>query len=265
MPSGTMIGYAHVAKSFPGSDGARVRAVDGVSLDIAPAEFLAIVGSSGSGKSTLLRLTNRLIEADSGKITIEGKDVGDSDPVMLRRRMGYVFQSGGLFPHMSVADNIGITPRLLGTPPQQISSRVDELLELVRLDPTEHRHRLPHELSGGQRQRVGVARALAASPHIVLMDEPFGALDPLTRDGLGEDYRALHSKLGLTTVMITHDMTEAILLADRIAVMGGGKLLAQGTPAELAGSDDAYVTELLRTPRRQAERLSSLSGPDGAA
>src|SRR4029077_9452837 len=145
-----------------------------------------------------------------------------------------------------------------------ITSRVDELLELIRLDRAQYRDRFPHELSGGQRQRVGVARALAASPKIVLIDEPFGALDPLTRDALGDDYRALHRKLGLTTVMITHDMTEAILLADRIAVMRGGRLLAQGSPSELSVSEDAYVGELLRTPRRQAERLKVLLPRDGA-
>ena len=228
-------------------------------------EFLAIVGGSGSGKTTLLRLANRLIDADAGSITIEGDDVRAADPVALRRRIGYVFQSGGLFPHMSVAANIGITPKLLGTQATEIASRVDELLDLVRLDRAQHRDRFPHELSGGQRQRVGVARALAAKPKIVLMDEPFGALDPLTRDALGDDYRALHDKLGLTTIMITHDMTEAILLADRIAVMRGGRLLAQGTPAELSASDDAYVGELLRTPRRQAERLKMLLPRDGAA
>jgi osmoprotectant transport system ATP-binding protein len=239
--------------------------VDDVSLEVAEGEFLAIVGGSGSGKTTLLRLANRLIEADSGHITIEGADVSAADPVSLRRRIGYVFQSGGLFPHFDVAGNIGITPKLLGTPPQKIAARVDELLDLVRLDRAQYRDRLPHELSGGQRQRVGVARALAARPRIVLMDEPFGALDPLTRDALGDDYRALHRQLGLTTVMITHDMTEAILLADRIAVMRNGRLLAQGTPAELSESDDAYVGELLRTPRRQAERLKVLLPRDGAA
>jgi osmoprotectant transport system ATP-binding protein len=262
MPTPPLIAYAHVGKSF---DGGRVQAVNDVSLDVAEGEFLAIVGGSGSGKTTLLRLANRLIEADSGRIMVEGEDVSAADPIRLRRRIGYVFQNGGLFPHISVAGNIGITPRLLGTPPSEIASRVDELLDLVRLDRRQHRDRLPHELSGGQRQRVGVARALAARPRIVLMDEPFGALDPLTRDALGDDYRALHRKLGLTTVMITHDMTEAILLADRIAVMRTGKLLAQGTPSELSGSDDPYVGELLRTPRRQAERLKVLLPPDRAA
>jgi len=257
-----LISYTDVAKTF---DGGRVVAVDDVSLEVAEGEFLAIVGGSGSGKTTLLRLANRLIEADRGRITVEGEDIGAVDPIGLRRRIGYVFQSGGLFPHISVAGNIGITPKLLGTPSDEIAGRVDELLDLVRLDRAQYRDRLPHELSGGQRQRVGVARALAARPRIVLMDEPFGALDPLTRDALGDDYRALHRKLGLTTVMITHDMTEAILLADRVAVMRGGRLLAKGTPAELSRSGDAYVGELLRTPRRQAERLGVLLPRDGAA
>src|SRR4051794_1592230 len=256
------ITFAHVGKSF---DAGRVRAVDDVTLEVAEGEFLAVVGGSGSGKTTLLRLANRLIEADSGSIEVEGKDVRAADPVSLRRRIGYVFQSGGLFPHISVAGNIGITPKLLRAPAADVSTRVDELLDLVRLDRKQHRDRFPRELSGGQRQRVGVARALAARPRIVLMDEPFGALDPLTRDALGDDYRALHSKLGLTTVMITHDMTEAILLADRVAVMRAGKLLAEGTPATLSASADGYVGELLRTPRRQAERLNALLPRNGAA
>ncbi|MBC9878936.1 ABC transporter ATP-binding protein [Bradyrhizobium sp. INPA01-394B] len=260
MPSKLAISYRNVTRSF-----GTLTAVDDVSLDIAEGGFLAIVGGSGSGKTTLLRLANRLIEADRGTITVEGADVQSIDPVALRRRIGYVFQSGGLFPHLSVADNIGITPKLLGTPATEIAARVDELIELVQLDRTAHRDRLPEALSGGQRQRVGVARALAAKPRIVLMDEPFGALDPLTRDALGEDFRELHRKLGLTTVMITHDMTEAILLADRIAVMRGGKLLAQGTPAELSASSDAYVQDLLRTPRRQVERLNALLPQSGAA
>ena len=158
-----LIAFAHVGKSFDGGRGAKpVLAVDDVSLDVAEGEFLAIVGGSGSGKTTLLRLANRLIDADSGSITVEGEDVRAVDPVSLRRRIGYVFQSGGLFPHMSVAGNIGITPKLLGTPAAEIAARVDELLDLVRLDRAEYRDRFPHELSGGQRQRVGVARALAA-------------------------------------------------------------------------------------------------------
>jgi len=262
MSGAPSIGWEHVGKSF---DGGRLKAVDDVTLEVAEREFLAIVGGSGSGKTTLLRLVNRLIEADSGVIRIDGEDVRALDPVALRRRIGYVFQSGGLVPHFSVAANIGITPKLLRTPAEEIAARVDELLELVRLDRPKHRDRFPHELSGGQRQRVGVARALAAKPRIMLMDEPFGALDPLTRDALGEDYRALHDRLGLTTVMITHDMSEAILLADRVAVMRGGRLLAQGTAAELANSPDAYVGELLGTPRRQSERLAKLLQSGGAA
>jgi osmoprotectant transport system ATP-binding protein len=266
MPHTPLIAYAHVRKSFAGGGAdAGVLAVDDVSLEVGEGEFLAIVGGSGSGKTTLLRLTNRLIEADSGQITIGGEDVRTLDPVSLRRRIGYVFQSGGLFPHLDVAANIGITPRLQGVPAAEIAARSDELLDLVRLDRAQYRDRLPHELSGGQRQRVSVARALAARPRIVLMDEPFGALDPLTRDALGDDYRALHNELQLTTIMITHDMTEAILLADRVAVMRSGRLLAVGTPAELAGSKEPYVTELLQTPRRQAQRLKTLLPEGGAA
>ncbi len=259
MSPAPLIAYSHVGKRFDGGpDRARVVAVDDVSLAVAAGEFLAIVGGSGSGKTTLLRLANRLIDADSGTITIDGDDVRTLDPVRLRRRIGYVFQSGGLFPHLSVAANISITPKLEGVAPAEIAARVDELLDLVRLDRTAHRDRMPAELSGGQRQRVGVARALAARPRIVLMDEPFGALDPLTRDALGDDYRALHDRLELTTIMITHDMTEALLLADRVAVMRSGRLLAEGTPSELSRSSDPYVGELLRSPRRQAERLNAM-------
>jgi osmoprotectant transport system ATP-binding protein len=248
-----MIGFERVAKAFAG-----VRTVDGVSLAVARGELLALVGGSGSGKTTLLRLANRLIEPDAGTIRIDGVDLRDGDAVALRRRIGTVFQSGALFPHLSVAANIGITPKLLGWSPQDIAARVDELLALVRLDAAAYRARLPHELSGGQRQRVALARALAAKPSIVLMDEPFSALDPLTRDALGEDFRTLHDHLGVTTMMITHDITEALLLADRIAVMRDGRILAQGTAAELARSDEAHVIELLQAPRRQARRLASL-------
>ncbi|MEH2510190.1 osmoprotectant transport system ATP-binding protein [Nitrobacteraceae bacterium AZCC 1564] len=248
------IAYEDVCKTF---EQGRVKALNDVSLAVAAGEFLAIVGGSGSGKTTLLRLTNRLLDADSGTVRVHGDDVHKVDPISLRRSIGYVFQSGGLFPHMSIARNIGITPHLLGSPAAEISTRVDELLDLVRLDRAS-RNRLPHELSGGQRQRVSVARALAAQPRIVLLDEPFGALDPLTRNALGEDYRTLHRDLGLTTIMITHDMAEALLLADRVAVMHNGDLIAQGSARELSTSDDSYVRELLDTPRRQADRLQEL-------
>jgi osmoprotectant transport system ATP-binding protein len=257
-----MIAYDRITKSFGGG---RIKAIDDVSLAVQRGELLAIVGGSGSGKTTLLRLTNRLIDADAGAIAIDGRDIQTTDPIALRRGIGMVFQNGGLFPHLTAARNIGITPKLLNWSKTEIAARVDELLELVRLDPAQHRDRFPHELSGGQRQRVGVARALAARPEIVLMDEPFGALDPLTRDALGEDFRALHDRLKLTTVLITHDITEALLLADRIAVMHRGHLLALGTASELAGSRDAYVAELLQTPRRQAQRLGALLPRDGAA
>lgn len=250
------IAYEHVAKSFDG-----VRALEGVSLEVVRGELLAVVGGSGSGKTTLLRLANRLIAPDEGRILIEGRNVGEGDPALLRRRIGMVFQSGALFPHLDVAANVGITPRLSGASKDEIAAAVDELLGLVQLDPAHYRNRMPHELSGGQRQRVGVARALAASPAIVLMDEPFGALDPLTRETLGADYRALHERLGLTTMMVTHDLAEALLLADRIAVMREGRLLAVGDPATLARSDDAYVKELLASPRRHAEKLSAVLKP----
>ena len=266
MPVTPLISYVHVSKRF-GNGGAAdgLVAVDNVSLDIAAGEFLAVVGGSGSGKTTLLRLANRLIDADDGIVMVEGEDVRRLEPVGLRRRIGYVFQSGGLFPHMSIAENIGITPKLLGMPPAEIAARVNELMGLVRLDGGSHGDRLPHELSGGQRQRVGVARALAAKPRIVLMDEPFGALDPLTRDALAEEYRALHRALALTTVMITHDMTEALLLADRIAVLHAGRLLALESPAELSANSEPYVMELLRTPRRRAEQVNALLPGAGVA
>ena len=254
-----LIAFSHVGKRFNS-----LPAVDDVSLAVREGEFVAIVGGSGSGKTTLLRLANRLIAADAGTVRIDGADVASSDPIALRRHIGYAAQGAGLFPHMTVAGNIGITPKLLGWPPTEIAARVDELLQLVRLDPDAHRARFPHELSGGQRQRVGVARALAARPRIVLMDEPFGALDPLTRAALSEEYRALHERFALTTIMVTHDMAEAVLLADRIAVMRGGRLIADGDAAQLAALDDPYVRELLQTPRTQAERLRKLL-PRGAA
>jgi osmoprotectant transport system ATP-binding protein len=248
-----MIAFERVEKAFAG-----VRAVDGVSLAVARGELIAIVGGSGSGKTTLLRLANRLIEPDAGAIRIDGGDIRDGDAVAVRRRIGTVFQSGALFPHLDVAANIGITPKLLGWKPAEIAARVDELLALVRLDAAEYRARLPHELSGGQRQRIALARALAARPEIVLMDEPFAALDPLTRDGLGQDYRRLHDTLRLTTVMITHDMLEALGLADRIVVLQWGAVTADGTPSQLMSNEHAYVRELMQTPRKIAERVGAL-------
>ena len=252
-----MIAWRGVSKSF---DGGRVQAVDAVSLEAPDGGFLAIVGESGSGKSTLVRMLNRLTEPDAGEVLIDGHPVLDGEPHLLRRRIGYVFQAIGLFPHLSVAENIGVTPRLLGWPKDRIAARVSTLLDLVRL-PRDYAGRRPDALSGGQRQRVGIARALAAEPKIMLLDEAFGALDPVTRDGIGRDYRALHDELRLTTVMITHDVLEAVLLADRIAVMQSGRVLAQGAPRELMGEDaPPYVRELMASPRRQAERVAERLG-----
>jgi len=236
-------------------------ALSDVSLTVAAREFLAVVGGSGSGKTTLLRLINRLSDPSDGAIRVRGADVQTLDPITLRRGIGYVFQGIGLFPHLTVAENIAITPRLLGWDSARQQARATELLRLVRLEAN-YATRLPHELSGGERQRVGVARALAARPDIVLMDEPFGALDPLTRDALGQDYRRMHEELGLTSVMITHDVLEALLFADRIVVLQQGQLIADGTPAALITHQHPYVRELMATPRRQAERLGAfLSGP----
>jgi len=251
----TIIIFENVSKSF--GDGRRP-ALDSVSLAVRKGEFRVIIGASGAGKTTLLRLINRLIEPNTGTVQVEGADVRDIDPVALRRRMGYVFQGIGLFPHMTVKENIAVTPKLLGWDKARLKARVDEMLDLIRLDRAQYRDRFPHELSGGERQRVGVARALAAGPHIVLMDEPFGALDPQTRDALAQDYRRLHDELGLTTIMITHDMLEAVLLADGIVVLHDGRVIAGGPPQALLASDSAYVRDLMQTPRRQAERLQAL-------
>jgi osmoprotectant transport system ATP-binding protein len=230
-------------------------ALAGVSLSVAAGEFAALVGGSGSGKTTLLKTINRLIAPDAGSVHVLGDDVAASEPHLLRRRIGYVFQEVGLFPHLTVAENIAITPKLLGWDRKRIEARIANLLGLVDLPP-EIASRAPAALSGGQRQRVGVARALAAEPKLMLMDEPFGALDPLTRDALGADYRALHERLGLTTVMVTHDMAEAVLLADRIVVLREGAIVADGLPADLlAQTRDEGVRALLEAPRRQAERL----------
>jgi osmoprotectant transport system ATP-binding protein len=249
-----MIALEQVSMSYAG---ASVPAVRDISLEVPKGTFFVLIGESGCGKTTTLHLINRLIEPSAGRILVDGTDIQTVDPVMLRRGMGFIFQAIGLFPHLTVAENIGITPRLLGWPNGRIAARVDELLELVSLPSTVYRDRLPASLSGGQRQRVGLARALAARPAIMLMDEPFGALDPLTRDDLSAEYRAIHEALGLTTVLVTHDMTEAFLLADRIGVMREGQIVQVGTPQELldAPADD-FVRALIESPRRRAARLA---------
>lgn len=233
-----------------------VTAVGGVTCAIAPGSFVAMVGASGSGKSTLLKTVNTLVAPTAGRVLFGGEDVSNLKPARLRRRVGYVFQGIGLFPHFSVAENIAIGPRLTGEklPPERIA----ELLALVELDPAMAR-RMPDELSGGQRQRVGVARALAGEPELLIMDEPFGALDPVTRAALGHKVRELHTRLGLTTVMVTHDMAEALLLADRVLVMDKGALVADETPrALLAGAGGDAAQGLVAVPREQAERLAAM-------
>jgi osmoprotectant transport system ATP-binding protein len=234
-------------------------AVDGVSLNVPRGAFIALVGMSGSGKTTVMKTINRLIDPDRGEVRIEGKPVVSVDAPALRRQIGYVFQGAGLFPHLRVGENIAVTPRLLGWSKADIASRVAELLDLVEL-PQAFAARFPAELSGGQQQRVALARALAARPRIVLMDEPFGALDPVTRDNLGNAYRALHETFGLTTIMVTHDMQEAILLADRIVVMKEGRVIADLTPgALLAPQPDPDVASLIAVPLRQAEKVRKIA------
>ena len=230
-------------------------AVDAVSLDIAGGSFVALVGTSGSGKSTLLKTINRLIEPSDGRVAIDGTDVATGPASDLRRRIGYVFQNIGLFPHMTIAENIAIGLRIAG---RAQDARIDDLLDLVDL-PRAIAGRLPDALSGGQRQRVGIARALAPGAKLLLLDEAFGALDPVTRDALGTRIRNLHDRLGLTTILVTHDMAEALLLADRVLVMKAGRIVADATPADLVagkGGNDAQA--LVQVPRAQAERLRAL-------
>lgn len=232
-------------------------ALDGVTFNVREREFFVVLGGSGSGKTTMLRMINRLTAPTAGTVKVGDVDVQALDPILLRRRIGYAIQGVGLFPHMTVAENIAVTPSLLNWDTTRIASRVSELLSLVRLDQG-YTARSPQQLSGGERQRVGMARALAARPEIVLMDEPFAALDPLTRDILGQEYRQLHQTLSLTTVMITHDVLEALSMADRIVVLRAGRIIAEGTPTELVASGNAYVQQLMQAPRRLAERASAL-------
>jgi osmoprotectant transport system ATP-binding protein len=259
--SAIAISLEGVSKSF---DGGRAHAVRNLSLKVEESEFLALVGGSGSGKTTTLKMINRLIAQDAGRISVLGRQTDTLAAHDLRRRIGYVFQGVGLFPHMTVAENVAVTPKLLGWDGGEIAARVTELLELVELPAVEYGARAPHMLSGGQRQRVGFARAIAARASVVLMDEPFGALDSITRATLGESYRRLHDVMGLTTVMVTHDLTEAVMLADRIGVMRDGELIAIDEPGALMRTDNAHVRELFEPPRRQAAALQArLEGARG--
>ena len=246
-----MIEVEHLTRRYGGA-----LAVDGVSFRVERGEILALVGASGSGKTTTLKMINRLVEPDAGRVLLDGRDTTALEPHVLRRSIGYVFQGVGLFPHMSVAENVAVPLRLAGWGRERIEHRVGELLRLVELDP-ELASRAPATLSGGQQQRVGVARALAASGGVLLLDEPFGALDALTRDRIQHTFDALRRRLGLTGVFVTHDVAEALVLADRIGVMRAGRLVQVGTPGELARRPvDEDVARLLDTPRRQARLVA---------
>ncbi|MDP1027400.1 ATP-binding cassette domain-containing protein [Sphingomonas sp. KR1UV-12] len=229
-------------------------AVADVSLAVDGGSFVALVGTSGSGKSTLLKMANRLVEPTRGRVLLGGEDVTRGPAPAVRRRIGYVFQNIGLFPHLTVAENVAIGPRISGQPVPDVA----QLLDLLEL-PRDVAPRMPAELSGGQRQRVGIARALAPGAKLLLLDEAFGALDPVTRDALGQRLRALHDELGLTTILVTHDMAEALLLATRVVVMKAGRVVADETPAALlAGGGGDAAQALVAVPRDQAARLAAV-------
>lgn len=245
----SVIVYDNVCKRFAGS---RDYAVDHVSAGIEEGEFITILGSSGCGKTTLLKLTNRLYEPDSGRILVRGRDIAETDPVALRRSMGYVIQQVGLFPHMTVRDNITAIPALLKWDRSRMEKRAGELLSLVGLDPAGFLDRYPHQLSGGQQQRVGLARALVLDPDILLMDEPFGAIDAITRLRLQNELAGLHKELGKTILFVTHDIHEAFRLGDRVMVMDAGRLLQFGKPGEIADNPaDSFVRSLIESARDQ--------------
>ena len=236
-----------IAVQFEGVSASRGgrRVLEDVSIAIGAGEVVALVGRSGSGKTTLLRLINRLIEPDQGDVIVDGRSTSAWDPIALRRNTGYVIQDAGLFPHMTVASNIAIVPRLLQWPGAKVIARVDELLTMVGLAPATYRDRWPDELSGGERQRVGLARALAADPSLLLMDEPFGALDPITRSELHVEFKRLQAALRRAVVLVTHDMAEAFALGDRVAVLFEGRIVACDTPAVVRTSSDPRVAALV--------------------
>lgn len=249
-----MIAIKQVSKSF---DGERTFAVRDLTLEVHPGETLILLGSSGCGKTTTLKMINRLVELTSGTIEVDGRDILQVDVLGLRRSIGYVFQGIGLFPHMTIAENIAIVPRLLGWSRSRRRNRVHELLELVELDPHQFAGRYPGHLSGGQQQRAGVARALAANPEYLLMDEPFGALDALTRDALQKEVLKLKERLRKTIVFVTHDIFEALTLGDRIAVMHRGQLEQTGTASEMITRPaTAFVSNLFARPAQQLAAFS---------
>lgn len=224
-----------------------VKILDRLNLQIETGETLVLLGESGCGKTTTLNLTNRLIEPSSGEVFVEGKSTADWDAIKLRRRIGYVLQEAGLFPHFTVAQNIALTLRLENWDKEKIRSRVEEMLELVGLNGQKFAARFPQELSGGQRQRVGVARALAADPHILLLDEPFGALDPITRSGLQKEFAGLTRQLGKTAIFVTHDLREALLLGTRVALMEKGRIVSLDTPENFIKSELPLAKMYLET------------------
>jgi osmoprotectant transport system ATP-binding protein len=235
------IAFQDVSKSFGGR-----RVLDGLSLEVADGETVALIGPSGCGKTTALKLVNRLVDPDSGRVIVEGREVSSEDPIALRRRLGYVIQEGGLFPHWDVRGNVEVVPRLLGWDEEKRRARTREVLAMVNLPAEEFAQRRPRQLSGGQRQRVGVARALAADPPVVLMDEPFGALDPIARRALQREFLDWKKRLKKAVLLVTHDMREAFLLADRIAVMDRGRIRQAGTKAELLERPaDEFVREFV--------------------
>ena len=224
-----------------------LRIIDELSLEVARGETIVLLGESGCGKTTLLKIMNRLIEPTGGEVLVEGRPARVWDVIELRRHIGYVLQEGGLFPHLTIRENVGLVPGLLKWEKEKINARVDEVLQLVSLDPSKFAARHPHELSGGQRQRVGVARALAADPAIILLDEPFGALDVLTRTKLQKEFASIVREMGKTAVFVTHDLHEASLLASRIALMEKGRVVFIGTPDEFAASDVPLAKAYLET------------------
>jgi osmoprotectant transport system ATP-binding protein len=242
-----MIRFEAVSKRY----GNGVYAVEDLNLEVTTGELCVLVGPSGGGKTTVLRMVNRLVEPTSGHIVIDGQDIATVDPVELRRRTGYVIQQPGLFPHLKVADNVASVPNMLGWDRARVRSRVDEMLELVGLDPATYAGRYPHELSGGQAQRVGVARALAGDPPVLLMDEPFGAVDPIQRDRLQQEFLRLHAQLHKTVIMVTHDVDEAVRMGDKIAVLSQGGVLEQyENPAELlAHPATPFVSDFIGADR----------------
>jgi len=254
-----MIDLDALTKAFAGSPRP---AVDRLTLSIPAGEVCVLIGPSGCGKTTTMRMINRMIEPDAGTIRVEGRNILHVDPVELRRSIGYVIQQVGLFPHWSIADNIATVPRLLGWEPTRTGARVDELLSLVGMEPAQYRQRFPRELSGGQKQRVGVARALAADPPVMLMDEPFGALDPITRTRLQAEFLRILRGLRKTIVFVTHDIDEAIKMGDRIAIMRDGRLVQYDTPeAILAQPADAFVDEFVGSDRA-LKRLALIPAAD---